>query len=326
MSSATRSSSTSASGRDSSSAKATVGSTAARVPGSAPATDLRLACGRGSPCALRLPRPPGTHPVRPPGRRRRLAREHHARLRRRRRPRVPLRRDRRPRHRRRRRAGLPRRGARPGHRPHRRDRRAHVARGLRGAGRRPRAHPAARGPPRHLARAADQHRPEARQGGRAARHRADPHRAPSTACASARSPTVASTGSAPMLGPGLCTSLGPAAVARLRAASYGIGKQPTDRLLRAGARRRRRATPWSTSASWRPPTRLDLAVHVWTIDEPDEMDRLLELGVDGIMTDRPAVLRDVLERRGQWFPAAAEADRLRAARGGSGCRSGRGRP
>jgi glycerophosphoryl diester phosphodiesterase len=30
------------------------------------------------------------------------------------------------------------------------------------------------------------------------------------------------------------------------------------------------------------------------------MERLLDLGVDGIMTDRPAVLRAVLERRGQW--------------------------
>jgi glycerophosphoryl diester phosphodiesterase len=41
-----------------------------------------------------------------------------------------------------------------------------------------------------------------------------------------------------------------------------------------------------------------LAVHVWTIDEPDEMERLIDLGVDGIMTDRPSVLAGILQRRG----------------------------
>lgn len=43
-----------------------------------------------------------------------------------------------------------------------------------------------------------------------------------------------------------------------------------------------------------------LQVHVWTVDEPADMVRLLELGVDGIMTDRPTVLRDVLMPRGAW--------------------------
>jgi len=41
-------------------------------------------------------------------------------------------------------------------------------------------------------------------------------------------------------------------------------------------------------------------VHVWTVSDEDTIIRLLDIGVDGIMTDRPALLREILERRGQW--------------------------
>jgi glycerophosphoryl diester phosphodiesterase len=43
-----------------------------------------------------------------------------------------------------------------------------------------------------------------------------------------------------------------------------------------------------------------LRVIVWTINEPDEIRRLLDIGVDGILSDKPTVLKSVLEDRGQW--------------------------
>jgi glycerophosphoryl diester phosphodiesterase len=43
-----------------------------------------------------------------------------------------------------------------------------------------------------------------------------------------------------------------------------------------------------------------LQVHVWTVNDREIMNGLLDLGVDGIMTDETAMLRDVLTARGQW--------------------------
>ena len=59
---------------------------------------------------------------------------------------------------------------------------------------------------------------------------------------------------------------------------------------------------------------LGLVVHVWTINDAGEMHRLLQLGVDGIVTDRADLLRDVLRTRGQW-PTGPGGDRPPAAAG-----------
>jgi glycerophosphoryl diester phosphodiesterase len=46
--------------------------------------------------------------------------------------------------------------------------------------------------------------------------------------------------------------------------------------------------------------RLGIEVHAWTVNRAAEMRALLDLGVDGLITDRPDVLRDVLRTRLSW--------------------------
>lgn len=43
---------------------------------------------------------------------------------------------------------------------------------------------------------------------------------------------------------------------------------------------------------------LDLDVHVWTVDDRDTMERLLDWGVDGVMSDRPDTVAEVYQARG----------------------------
>ncbi len=46
-----------------------------------------------------------------------------------------------------------------------------------------------------------------------------------------------------------------------------------------------------------------VAVHVWTVNQRDAMERLLDLGVDGIITDLPTTLRALLDKTGSaWVP------------------------
>jgi glycerophosphoryl diester phosphodiesterase len=53
--------------------------------------------------------------------------------------------------------------------------------------------------------------------------------------------------------------------------------------------------------------RAGLPIHVWTVNDEATMRELLDLGIDGIMTDRPRTLRSVLLDRGQWPGPAPES-------------------
>ena len=102
-----------------------------------------------------------------------------------------------------------------------------------------------------------------------------------------------------LLGDSVCTSMGPRAVTAARIAAWA-GRMPRlgADCLQVPPRYGRLAIVDASLV--RAAHSAGLQVHVWTIDEAGEMERLLDLGVDGLMTDRPEVLRDVLRARNVW--------------------------
>ncbi len=103
-----------------------------------------------------------------------------------------------------------------------------------------------------------------------------------------------------LVGGALCTSMGPRQVARLVAASKHMpgGANLTAPCAQVPTQQGR--LPLVTERFVSTAHRRGVQVHVWTIDDRVEMARLLDLGVDGIMTDRPQVLKELLMERGQW--------------------------
>jgi len=101
-------------------------------------------------------------------------------------------------------------------------------------------------------------------------------------------------------GTGIGTSCGPRAVLAL-AQALATGEPIPDDVLRHVAVQvppRFGGADVVTAASVHAVHAAGLAVHVWTIDEEAEMRRLIDLGVDGVMSDRPSVLIDVLDELG----------------------------
>jgi glycerophosphoryl diester phosphodiesterase len=103
-----------------------------------------------------------------------------------------------------------------------------------------------------------------------------------------------------VLGPAVCMSAGPAAVAQVRLLSR-VGSRPwrvAADCLQVPARLGGR--PFVDARLVRAAHGAGLPVHAWTVNDRPEMVRLLELGVDGIFTDRCDLLREVLLERGCW--------------------------
>ena len=101
-------------------------------------------------------------------------------------------------------------------------------------------------------------------------------------------------------GSSLCTSMGPREVAQARLGSF-VSRVPFSSPALAA-----QIPPSQGPIGLADERFVDfchsrgIKVHIWTIDDPDSMHQLLDLGVDGIMTDQPRVLRDVLRSRGMW--------------------------
>jgi glycerophosphoryl diester phosphodiesterase len=104
------------------------------------------------------------------------------------------------------------------------------------------------------------------------------------------------------LGPGVATSMSPTELRRLRFAAWGL----LPRAAAAGPAACVQIPPDHRRVPLAEPRLIELAhalglpVHVWTVNREHDMRRLLDLGVDGIITDDVETLRTVMRERGTW--------------------------
>ena len=96
-----------------------------------------------------------------------------------------------------------------------------------------------------------------------------------------------------LAGKDACTSMGQLEVSKLIMRSWGLpfDKQPG---MCAQVPTAQWGIPVVTEGFIEEAHRQDKLVHVWTIDDPEEMRNLIKKSVDGLMTDKPSILKKVL--------------------------------
>lgn len=102
----------------------------------------------------------------------------------------------------------------------------------------------------------------------------------------------------------VCLAVTPAAIAAVRYLGHP-GRALARRLASTGAQCAQVPRQIATREFIRRTHELGLDVHVWTLNTAEEIERVLDLGADGVMTDDVVLLRDILTKRGQWHPRVA---------------------
>ncbi|MGW2306041.1 glycerophosphodiester phosphodiesterase [Streptomyces sp. NPDC001809] len=103
-----------------------------------------------------------------------------------------------------------------------------------------------------------------------------------------------------LAGPELATSFGVRGVIGLRLRSLGVPAAVRAGAVAAQVPERQGGVPVVDRRFVREAHARGIQVHVWTVNDPARMHSLLDLGVDGIMTDQLETLRSVLTERGVW--------------------------
>lgn len=99
----------------------------------------------------------------------------------------------------------------------------------------------------------------------------------------------------------VCLAVTPAGIASVKYLGQ-LGRALADRLASSGTRCAQVPPQIATREFIRRSHRLGLQVHVWTLNTRAAIERALDLGADGVMTDEVELLRDILTERGQWHP------------------------